>query len=164
MSRWTKRKLHISSGLIKIDQKSIAEVDSKIFSPCNRSFSRDRYRTRGNYNYRNNRLNFRDRFRHSYRCDNRRNNYQSNERHAITTDRTIGGQITIDKTIEIGKIIEEMTLDIRDRSESRDTLQEIIVMTVPEVEKEVETEMDRCNLDPELCQMTEDQGLDLILE
>ena len=38
-------------------------------------------------------------------------------------------------------------------------------MTVPKVETEVETEMDRCNLDPELYQMTEDdQGLDLTLE
>ena len=34
--------------------------------------------------------------------------------------------------------------------------QEIIVMTVPEVEKGIETETDRCNLDPELCQMTEE--------
>ena len=38
-------------------------------------------------------------------------------------------------------------------------------MTVPKVETGVETEMDGCNLDPELCQMTEeDQGLDLTLE
>ena len=37
-------------------------------------------------------------------------------------------------------------------------------MTVPKVETGVETGMDRCNLDPELCQMTkEDQGLDLTL-
>ena len=35
-------------------------------------------------------------------------------------------------------------------------------MTVPEVETGVEAEADGCNLDPELCQMTEeDQGLDL---
>ena len=32
-------------------------------------------------------------------------------RDAITTDRTIEGEITIDKTIEIGKTIEEVTLD-----------------------------------------------------
>ena len=38
-------------------------------------------------------------------------------------------------------------------------------MTVPEVGTEVETEIDRCNLDPDLCQMTEeDQGLDLTVE
>ena len=37
-------------------------------------------------------------------------------------------------------------------------------MTVPKVETEVETETDRCNLDPEHCQITEeDQGLDLTL-
>ena len=37
----------------------------------------------------------------------------------ITIDKTVGGEIATDKTIEIGKIIEEMTPD-RDRSESRD--------------------------------------------
>ena len=45
--------------------------------------------------------------------------------------------------------------------------QEIIVMTVLEIETEVETERetDRCNLDPKLCQMTEkDQGPDLTQE
>ena len=43
--------------------------------------------------------------------------------------------------------------------------QEIIVMTVLEVEIEIETETDGCNLDPEPCQMTEeDQGLDLSQE
>ena len=43
-------------------------------------------------------------------------------------------------------------------------VQEIIAMIAPGIEKEVEIETDRCNLDPELCQMAEDQGLDLILE
>ena len=37
-------------------------------------------------------------------------------------------------------------------------------MTIPKVEKEVETEIDGCNLDQELCQMTEDEGPDLIQE
>ena len=37
-------------------------------------------------------------------------------------------------------------------------------MIAPKVEKEVEIEMDGHNLGLELCQMTEDQGLDLILE
>ena len=82
---------------------------------------------------------------------------------AISTDRTIGREITIDKTIEIDKIIEEMTLD-KETGVRVEIDWEIIVMTVLEVEKEVETEIDGCNLDPELCQMTEDQGLDLILE
>ena len=84
-------------------------------------------------------------------------------RDVVTTDRTIGGEITIDKTIEIDKIIEGMILD--KETEVRVEIDwEITVMTVPEVEKEVETEMDRYTLDPELCQMTEDQGLDLTLE
>ena len=43
--------------------------------------------------------------------------------------------------------------------------QEITVMTVPEIEIGIATEMDGCNLDPELCQMTEeDQGPDLTQE
>ena len=51
------------------------------FQPCNRYFSRDRNRNRGNYHNRNyNRSNYRDRSRDNYRCDNRRNNYQFNER------------------------------------------------------------------------------------
>ena len=45
------------------------------------------------------------------------------------------------------------------------TDQEIIVMTVLGVETEIETDMDSCSLDPELCQMTEeDQGPDLTQE
>ena len=43
--------------------------------------------------------------------------------------------------------------------------QEIIVMTVLEVEIEIETEMAGCNLDPELSPMIgKDQGPDLTLE
>ena len=74
----------------------------------------------------------------------------------ITIDKTIGGEIATDKTIEIDKIIEEMTPDQDTEmgvKVGRD--QEIIVMTGLEVETEVETEMGGCNLDPELCQMTE---------
>ena len=66
-----------------------------------------------------------------------------------------------DKTIEIDKIIERMTLDKEIRVKVGID-QEIMVMTVPEVVIGIETETDRCNLDPELCQMAEeDQGLDL---
>ena len=85
-------------------------------------------------------------------------------RDIITTDRTVRGEIATDKTIEIDKIIEGMTLD-KETGVRVGIDQEIIVMTVPEVETGVETETDRCNLDPELCQMTEeDEGLDLTLE
>ena len=42
---------------------------------------------------------------------------------------------------------------------------EIIVVTEPEVGIEIETEMGKCKIDPELCQMAEeDLGLDLTLE
>ena len=77
-------------------------------------------------------------------------------RDAVTTDRIIEGEITIDKSIEIDKIIEEMTLD-KEKGVRVEIDWEIIVMTAPGVEKEVEIEMDRCNLDPELCQMTDDR-------
>ena len=76
-------------------------------------------------------------------------------RDVITADRTIGGEITIDRTIEIDKTIEGMTLD-KETEVKVEIDQETVVMTVPKVETGVETEMDRCNLDPELCQMTEE--------
>ena len=85
-------------------------------------------------------------------------------RDIITIDKTIGGEIATDKTIEIDKIIEEVTPD-KETGVKVGIDQEIIAMTVQEVEIEIETEMDGCNLDPELCQMTEeDQGLDLTQE
>ena len=85
-------------------------------------------------------------------------------RKVITIDKKIGGEMATDKTIEIDKIIEGMTLD-KETGVKVGIGQEIIVMTVPKVKTGIETEMDRCNLDPELCQMTEEeQGLDLTQE
>ena len=81
-------------------------------------------------------------------------------RDIITIDRTIGGEIAIDKTIETEKIIQGMTLDKETEVKVGIGL-EIVVMTVPEVETGIETKTDGCNPDPELCQMTEeDPGLD----
>ena len=87
-------------------------------------------------------------------------------RDVITIDKIIGGEIVIDRTIEIDKIIEEITPDKDIETEVKVGIdQETIVMTVLEVEIEIETEMDGCNLHPKLCQMTEeDQGLDLTQE
>ena len=90
----------------------------QIFQPCNRSFSKDRNRNRG--------------------------------------------EITIGKTIEIGKIIEEITID-KETGLKVEIGPEIIAMIAPEVGTGIETEMDRYTLDPGLCQTTQDQGLDLIL-
>ena len=68
-------------------------------------------------------------------------------------DKTIGEKI-LDKTIKVDKIIEEMTPDKDTWIGVRVEIdQEIIVVTVLEVETEIE--MDRCNKEPELCQMTE---------
>ena len=84
----------------------------------------------------------------------------------ITIGKTIGGEIATDKTIEIDKIIEQTTPDKHIETGVKVGIdQEIIVMTVLEVEIEIEIETDRCNLDLELCHMTEeDQGLDLTQE
>ena len=72
----------------------------------------------------------------------------------ITIDKTIGGDIATDKTIEIDKVIEKMTPDKDTETGVKVGIdQEIIVMTVLEVETETET--DGYNLSPELCQMTE---------
>ena len=59
--------------------------------------------------------------------------------------------------------MEEITID-KETGVNVERGQEIIAMIALEVEKEVEIEMDGHNLGLELCQMTEDQGLDLILE
>ena len=87
-------------------------------------------------------------------------------RDAITTDRTTEGEITIDSTTEIDKILEVMTPDKDTQTEVKVGIgPEIIVMIVLEVEMEVETETGGCKIDPGLCQMTEeDQGLDLTQE
>ena len=130
--------------------------------PCNRSFSRDRNRNRGNYNYnnRNNRPNYRDRSRDNYRCDDRRHNYWSNE-DVIITDQIAEGETIIGKTVETDKTIQVMTIDRDMELGVRIGIDpEIIVVTEPEVGIEVETEMGKFKIDPELCQMTEeDQGL-----
>ena len=70
----------------------------------------------------------------------------------LTIDKTVGKETATDKTIEIGKIIEEMTPD-------KDTEIGVKVGTdqghIVMIEVQTEIEMDRCNKDPELCQMTE---------
>ena len=81
----------------------------------------------------------------------------------IPVGKTIGQTIT-DMTIETDKIIEEMTpnrgIGIGVRVEID---QEIIVATILGVE--IEIEIDGCNKEPELCQMTEtDLGLGLTQE
>ena len=74
----------------------------------------------------------------------------------VITDPITGIEATTDKKIELDKIIEIMILDrYRDRSESRDRL-ETLVMTEIEAETEVEIEMDRHKIGPEPCQMTKE--------
>ena len=85
---------------------------------------------------------------------------------AITTDQTTEGETTIGKTVETDKVIEVITLDRDMEMGVKVGIDpEIIVVTEPEVGIEVDTEMGKCKIDPELCQMTEeDQGLGLTLE
>ena len=71
-------------------------------------------------------------------------------RDVITIDKTIGGEIAIGRTIEIDTFIEGMTLD-KETGVKVGMGLETIVMTVPNVETGIESEMDRCNPDPELC-------------
>ena len=124
------------------------------FQAQNRSFSRDGNRNRGNYNSRNNnRTNYRDRFRDDYRCDNKRNSYQCNDRQnnyqqdsrrrdSYRQDNRNGQNYRRNDSREDTEIGVKVEID-----------QEIIGMAAQEVE--TETEMNGCNKDPELCQMTE---------
>ena len=75
----------------------------------------------------------------------------------VITDPTTGIEASTDKTIELDKIIEIMTLD---RNIEIGVKVEIglgtIVMTETGAETEVETEMERHRIGPEPCQMTEE--------
>ena len=75
----------------------------------------------------------------------------------VITDLTTGIEVTTDKTIEIDKTIEVMTLD-RDMEivVKVGIGPETIVMTETEVETEAKTEMGRHRTGPELGQMTEE--------
>ena len=75
----------------------------------------------------------------------------------VITDPIIGVEVTTDKTTEVDKTIEVMTLD-RDMEigVKVEIVLENIVMTETEVETEAETEMGRHRIGQELCQMTEE--------
>ena len=84
----------------------------------------------------------------------------------IIIDQITEGETITGRTVETDKTIEVMTLDRDMEIEVRVGIDpEIIVVIEPEVGIEVETEMGKFKIDPELCQMTEeDQGLGLTLE
>ena len=75
----------------------------------------------------------------------------------VITDPIIGIEATTDKTIDLDKIIEVMTLgrDIEIGVKVEIGL-ETIVMTEMETETEVGIEMDRHKIGPEPCPMTEE--------
>ena len=79
----------------------------------------------------------------------------------IITDQITEGETIIGKTVETDKTIEVMTLDRDMEIGVKGGIDpEIIVVTEPEVGIEVETEAGKFKIDPELCQMTEeDQSL-----
>ena len=75
----------------------------------------------------------------------------------VIIDQIIGIEATTDKTIEIDKMIETMTID---RDIEIGVKIEIgigtMLMTGIEAEAEAEIEMDRCKICPEPCQMIEE--------
>ena len=84
----------------------------------------------------------------------------------IITDQITEGETIIGKTVETDKTIDIMALDRGMEIGMKVGIEpEIIEVTEPAVGIEVEAEMGKCKIDPELCQMTEeDQGLGLTLE
>ena len=166
MSKWIKGRLHTSLGFIKVDLEAKVEVDNKIFSPTIGLLAEKETETEEIII-----ITIGTIIGPTIEIDQETITDVTTEEIAtslmkdeITIDKTIGGEINTDKTIEIGKIIEEMTPDKDTETGVKVGIdQEIIVMTVLEVETEIET--DGFNLDPELCQMTEkDQGPDLAQE
>ena len=161
MFKWTKRRPHISLGFIKIDQEVRVEADRKIFSPTIGLLAETETELEGIT------IITIETVDPTLEIDSEIITDVTTEemttgpmRDVIAIDKTIGGEIIIDKTIEIDKSIEGMTLD-KEIGVKVEIGPEIIVMTVPGVETGVETEMDGCNLGPKVCQMTEeDQGLD----
>ena len=75
----------------------------------------------------------------------------------ITIDLITGVEATIGKTTETDKIVGVMTLDRDMEMGVKVGIDpEIIAVTEPGAEIEVETEIDKHKTDPELCQMTEE--------
>ena len=118
-----------------MDLEAKVEVDNRIFSPAIGLSAEKETETNYNYNNRdNNRPSYRDRSRYNYRHHNRRNSYWSNERRNNYRQDNRGERAT-DKTIEIDKMIEEMTPDKDTEIGVKVGIdQELIVMTVLEVE------------------------------
>ena len=164
MSKWTKRRPHISLGFIKVDQEAKIEVDSRIFSPTIGLSAEIGIEVgeviivgtiKGPTPETDPEILI---------------NVTIGEtiinllKDVVTIDKTIGGDMVTDKTIEIDKITEGIAQDKDTETGAEVGIdQEIIVMTVLEVE--TDTEMEGCNKDPELCRMTEkDLGPGPILE
>ena len=154
ISKWTKRIPHTGLGFIKIDLGAKVEVGSKIFSPSIGLLAEIETEIKGIVIITTEIINPTIEMDPETIID------------MTTEEITTSPMIATDKKIEIDKIIEGMTTDKDIETGVKVGIdQEIVVMTVLEVETEIETETDGCNLDPELCQMTEeDQGLDLTQE
>ena len=111
MSKWIKHKPHISLRFIKISQEAIVGVDSKIFSPAIGLLAETEIEPEGI-------IIIIEIIDPTLETDpetiidvTTEEITTSPMRDVITTDRTIGGEIAIDKTIKIDKTIEGMTLD-----------------------------------------------------
>ena len=80
MSKWTRRRLHISLEYIKVDLEAKIKVDSRIFSPAIGPSAEIEIETEEILIVGTIIDPIIDRSRDNYRCDNRRNGYWSNER------------------------------------------------------------------------------------
>ena len=125
MSKWIIRRLHISLGFIKIDQEATVEVDSKIFSPSIGLLAEKETELEGII------IITIEIVDPTLEIDPETITDVTTEEitaspmtDIITIGRTIGGEIAIDKAIEIDKLIwgNDSRQRYRDRSESRDRL------------------------------------------
>ena len=119
--KWIKRRPHTSLGFIKIDLEARVEEDSKNFSPAIGLLAEIETELEGIIIIT---IEIRDptlEIDPETITDVTTEEITTGSMRDITTiDKTIGGMIAIDKIIEIGKIIEGMTLDEETGSESRD--------------------------------------------
>ena len=167
MLKWTERRPHISQGFIKTDVEAKVGVDNKIFSYTTDHLVGIEREIEGIIIITIEIIDPTIEIDPETVIDVITEEITTSPiKDIIITDKTIGEGIATERTVEIDKIIEEMTPDKDTETGMKvGTDQEIIAMIGLEAETEIDIEMDGCNLDPEHCQMTEeDQGLDLTLE
>ena len=134
MSGWTKRRPHTNLAFINIDLEVRVEVDSKMFSHTIDLSAETETELEGIIIITAEMVDLTLEIDPETIIDKTTEEITTGpKRDMITIDWTIGGEMATDKTIEIDKIIEGMALD-KETGVKAGICQEIIVMTVPEVE------------------------------